>query len=229
MARYSETIAERTTGRHRRSFRFAGRLKGASLLDVGCSSGWFERWAASKGCGRMVAIDLDRRALGSAMEEAPEAAYLGASSLAMPLRNGSFDKVVLWEVLEHLPERSEGAALREINRVLKCGGRLYLSTPNRTFWACALDPAWWLASHRHYSAERLKRLAEDAGFEVERVEYGGGHWELLSMLLLYAFKWVFRMEVPFKAWFEAKREHEFSSMDGWTNIFMRLRKRECAG
>lgn len=227
-ARYGNSMDKRLTGRHRKSFRFVGGVKDIDVLDIGCSYGWFEKWALEGGCKQALAIELDIRALEEARAQAPGAAYMRASSLGVPLSGKSVEKAVLWEVLEHLPENSERAALKEVNRVLKNGGRLYLSTPHSTFWACALDPAWWLVSHRHYSLNKLSAIVRDSGFEIEEVEYGGGLWELISMNLLYIFKWVFGTEVPFKDWFESKRDGEFASARGWTNIFLKLRKVECA-
>ena len=56
-----------------------------------------------------------------------------ASATDLPFEDASFDTVVCWEVLEHLPKTSEQRAFDEIHRVLRPGGTLYLSTPH----ACA--------------------------------------------------------------------------------------------
>lgn len=227
-ARYEDSAGQRLTGRHRKSFRFIEGIEGIKVLDVGCSYGWFEKWALDNGCSQVIAIEPDAMTLREARAEAPGAAYLRASSLKLPLRSASVEKAVLWEVLEHLPKGSEIDALREINRVLKNGGCLYLSTPHKTFWACALDPAWWLVSHRHYSLGELKQYVRKAGFEVAGVDFGGGAWELFSMILLYVFKWCFRRDTPFKDFLESRRDREFASPGGWTNVFLKMRKIECA-
>lgn len=228
-ARYELSARQRLTGRHRKSFRFIESVTGVTVLDIGCSYGWFEKWALGCGPARVIAIEPDAGTLKEARAQAPGAAYLRASSLKLPLRSASVEKAVLWEVLEHLPRGSEVDALKEINRVLKKDGCLYLSTPHKTFWACALDPAWWLLSHRHYSLEELGRAARRAGFEVAEVDFGGGPSELLSMILLYVFKWCFRREVPFKDLLESRRDREFESPGGWTNIFLKVRKKRVRG
>jgi len=46
----------------------------------------------------------------------------------LPIKNESFDAVILAEVIEHLYDAQK--VLREVNRVLRCGGNLYLTTPN---------------------------------------------------------------------------------------------------
>lgn len=75
--------------------------------------------------------------------------------MELPFENESFDTVVCWEVIEHLPENSEHALFVEVNRVLKVGGAFSLSTPHDSLVSKLLDPAWWLMSHRHYSKGSL--------------------------------------------------------------------------
>ncbi len=130
---------------------------------------------------------------------------------------------VMWEVIEHLPRDTEEHAFQEIKRVLRNSGGLYLSTPHRTFFSRVLDPAWWLMRHRHYSLHEIEKISKKTGFKIEKVEHGGGYWELFSMILLYIFKWCFKTEIPLKRWFERKRDEEFLNKHGWTNIFLMLR------
>jgi SAM-dependent methyltransferase len=224
--RFENTIQNRLTGRHKRSLIFVGadNIKNKRILDIGCSYGWFEKWAIENGCNSIVGIEPDEKDFENAQKEVPTAKYLQGSALEIPLDDKSVNVVVMWEVLEHLPKNVEEKAFLEINRVLEERGEFYLSTPHSTFWSCILVPARWLVGHRHYSLKQFKRTAEKTGFEIEKVEYGGGFWELHSMILLYIFKWLFRREIPFKKWFEKKRGVEFLCEDGWTNIFVKLRK-----
>ena len=52
--RFQENIKNRLTGRHKRSFVFVGAdtVKDKNILDIGCSYGWFEKWAIEKKCKR---------------------------------------------------------------------------------------------------------------------------------------------------------------------------------
>ncbi len=224
--KFQTTIDRRLTGRHKKSFLFTGvdNIQNKDILDIGCSFGWFEKWAIENGCKSIIGIEPDGKDLENAQKQVPGAKYIKGSVLALPLHDKSVDIVVMWEVLEHLPKNAEEKTFLEVCRVLTDGGKLCLSIPNCTFWSCILDPAWWLIGHRHYSEERLRKIAVETGFEVEQVAYGGGFWELQSMILLYVFKWLFKREVPFKEWFEEKREAEYQSKAGWTNIFVMLKK-----
>lgn len=80
-----------------------------------------------------------------------------------------FQLVVLWHVLEHLPDLR--GALTEIHRVLTPGGRLVVAVPNfsslQAEWSGAdwfhLDPPRHLF---HIPAVALRQLLESCGFEV---------------------------------------------------------------
>lgn len=222
--RFSDTIENRLTGRHKKSFVFVGHdnIKNKNILDIGCSYGWFEKWALESGCKEIVGIEPDKNNYENGQKEVPAATFVKGSAFEIPLKDKSVDIVVMWEVLEHLPRRLEENVFFEIRRVLKANGELYLSTPNKTVLSCVLDPAWWLVGHRHYSLAQFKKIGRKTGFKIAQVEYGGGFWELNSMILLYLFKWLFRREIPLKSWFDKKRDEEFLSDYGWTNIFIKF-------
>lgn len=228
METFKESINQRLTARHLKCFQFTGEVKNKKILDIGCSFGWFEKFAVENGCKKIIGIDTDVEALLNAKNQIKDkrVKFLKGSALDLSIfEKNHFDKVVLWEVLEHLPKGAEKRVFQEINKVLKFRGMLYLSTPNRTFWSCILDPAWWLIGHRHYSLGQIEKLIKKTGFEVEKVEYGGGFYELVSMILLYIFKWIFKSEIPFKSCLEYKRENEyFDYKKGFATLFIVLRK-----
>lgn len=222
--KYQNDIKQRLTGRHKKSFVFVDNVNDEIILDIGCSYGWFEKWAIENKCKEIIGIEPNENDFKTAKDVIQNAIFKKGSALSVPSENDYFDMVMMWEVLEHLPIKTENKSFREIYRVLKSEGSLFLSTPNRTFWSCVLDPAWWLIGHRHYSIQELKEKLADSGFEITRVEYGGGFYELFSMVLLYIFKWFFKKEMPFKEWFDTNRDREFLEGRGFTNIFIEARK-----
>ncbi|MFQ5495622.1 MAG: class I SAM-dependent methyltransferase, partial [Phycisphaerae bacterium] len=54
-----------------------------------------------------------------------------------PYPDGHFDSIAITEVIEHVPD--EAATLAELDRILKRGGVLVLTTPHRG-WLTFLDP-----------------------------------------------------------------------------------------
>jgi len=222
--KYSNCIDQRLTGRHKKSFRFVNDVTGKVILDIGCSYGWFEKWAIENNCKRIIGIEPNINDFQDNRKTVQNAIFIQGSVLNIPSKDEYFDMVVMWEVLEHLPKNTEIQAFKEIGRVLKSGGSLFLSTPNDTFWSCVLDPAWWIAGHRHYAFSQLNKMVAESGLEIVKVEYGGGFWELFSMIMLYIYKWIFRREMPFKAFFDEKRDEEFVNSKGFTNIFLEVKK-----
>ncbi|HLM27169.1 MAG TPA: methyltransferase domain-containing protein [Thermoleophilaceae bacterium] len=96
---------------------------------------------------------------GSLHEEAKEADLKGSAD-ALPLQDEEFDAVLMTQVLEHLPQPLE--ALQEARRVLRPGGRAYLTVP--LVWELHEQPFdYW-----RFTAAGLGRLLDQAGFiEIE--------------------------------------------------------------
>jgi 2-polyprenyl-6-hydroxyphenyl methylase/3-demethylubiquinone-9 3-methyltransferase len=115
-------------------------LRGARVLDVGCGGGLLSEALAAEGA-RVTAIDLAPDLLRVArlhqLESGLEVDYLQQSveSLAAE-RPASFDAITCMEMLEHVPD--PGSVLQACATLLKPGGRLFVSTLNRTPAAFAL-------------------------------------------------------------------------------------------
>lgn len=110
--------------------------------------------------------------------------YFDLEKQPVPYPDGSFDGVVLTEVIEHLTV-DPMYAMSELNRVLRPGGFLLLTTPNIASWGAIrrlMDyetPYLYgvferrPSSNRHnreYTVREVERLAHAAGFETERLE-----------------------------------------------------------
>lgn len=98
---------------------------GAHVLDLGCGPGRCLEALAQAGL-RAVGGDLSPRMVQAARARHASVTLLSAD--ALPLRSGSFDGVVCTNSFHHYPD--PGAALREIRRVLRPGGRLVLIDPS---------------------------------------------------------------------------------------------------
>ncbi len=146
------------------------------VLDVGCGSGAHALRAAGR-CRLIVGFDYDERQLATGQRLAAEQGVknlrlLEASAeTGLPFADGTFDKVLFLDVLEHLHRRQ--AALREIRRVLNDDGVVFLAAPNReTSWKRRLEAAGLFhysdPDHKiEYSREELETELEEGGFRVE--------------------------------------------------------------
>lgn len=109
-------------------------LKGARVLDVGCGGGLLSEAMARVGAD-VVGIDLAPAVLEVArlhlLESGLKVDYreIGAEALAQAM-GGQFDVVTCLEMLEHVPDPA--SVVRACADLLRPGGRLFVSTLNRT-------------------------------------------------------------------------------------------------
>jgi SAM-dependent methyltransferase len=115
---------------------------------------------------------------------------------SIPLGEASVDVVLLIEVLEHLPEPL--SALKELNRILKKGGYLYVTVPQG--WAEHQVP------HDYYRFTQygLLYLLQKAHFQVKTIEKRGGYFKYI------AFRMWHLLFMPF-----LNRETLVKKMTGW--------------
>ncbi len=144
-------------------------LAGRRLLDIGCGTGWFSAQAHHRGA-RVTSLDLGVPLLQQVRRKAPVHTTVG-DALRLPFRDSCFDLVISSEVVEHTFDPP--GAVREMARVLRPGGFLVLTCPNR-LWL----PVVWLASrlrlrpfHGHEDFPTYRQLeasSRTAGLKVER-------------------------------------------------------------
>ena len=96
--------------------------------------------------------------------------------VSLPFQNATFDVVLSTEVIEHVPHPP--TAVREFARVLKSGGHLVLSTPNRLWQtpvrlASALRIRPYDGLENFLTTGELQTTASDAGLSV--IEHRGIH------------------------------------------------------
>jgi SAM-dependent methyltransferase len=103
--------------------------QGERILEVGPGTGYYTLDVAEwvKPDGRVDILDLQREMLDHTMRRAGEAGLANvtptqADATSMPYEDGTFDAAYLVAVLGEIPDQD--AALRELSRVLKPGGRL---------------------------------------------------------------------------------------------------------
>ena len=161
--------------------------KGESILDVGCGDGYYLHLLSNLGIQnlKLTGTDFDKDGLKSAKRNLKNKKITLVWSDLMtktPFRSNSFDKIVMSEVAEHLPD--DVKCLKEVYRILKPGGTLCLSVPNANY-PLLWDPVnkvlefltgrhiksgfWaglWNMHIRLYKPEQIKNVLQKAGFKV---------------------------------------------------------------
>lgn len=111
-------------------------LVGKRVLEIGCGRGGFSCWLARQGTDRpaeIVAADFSSTAVEmgeryARTEGLANITWETADIQAIGHPEASFDTVISCETIEHVPNPRQAVA--ELSRVLKPGGRLFLTTPN---------------------------------------------------------------------------------------------------
>lgn len=163
-----------------------GSLAGCIVLEFGCNYGATSIVLAALGA-RVVAVDCDRAILPAARENIARygfaeriAVVASAAAADLPFGDAAFDIVVCNSVLEYVDERDRRHVQREIDRVLKPGGRLYVTgTSNRLALREMHSRRWFV----NYLPSRLDALL---GRDLQRgvwpwhVRHGFGDYENLD-------------------------------------------------
>jgi ubiquinone/menaquinone biosynthesis C-methylase UbiE len=168
----------------------AGLPTEADIADVGAGTGTFAiGLAAAAPTAAVVAIDGDPEVLAIARAKQSAAVVEWKQGLAgaLPLGDGSCDRVAMSLLLHHLDAGGKRAALAEAHRVLRPGGRLHIADwgkPQDPLMRASLFTLALFDGIRDHAAGRLPLFIEGAGFtEVrrhDRLRTVAGSLELLS-------------------------------------------------
>ncbi len=148
----------------------------ARVLELGCGTGEFTRRVAPVGA-HLVALDLSAELLAKARAKVGAAArFVRGDAEALPFPDGTFDVVYGCSVLHHLDLE---AALREVRRVLRPGGRLVFSEPNLlnpqvflAFTCGPLKPYFGVsADEKAFTRGAVSRVLRRLGFDRFWVRY----------------------------------------------------------
>jgi len=129
---------------------YFGDLSGKRVLDVGCGKGRFVRVLAERyPRAAFVAFDLAEAMLRSV----PQGLHPCAGSMtALPFPAGAFDCAYATESLEHAVDVE--AAVAEMCRVVKPGGRIVIIDKNAKHWGRLKTPEW----ERWFGRRELEKM-----------------------------------------------------------------------
>jgi ubiquinone/menaquinone biosynthesis C-methylase UbiE len=163
-------------GRRNRVYRqivsLAGVEPGDSVLDVGSSSGYLARKLATAvgPTGHVTGVDPSEAAISYARRRAlPTMTFTTGAAQDLDLPDASFDVVTCTLAIHHIPARKREAALREMYRVTKPGGRLLAADFDPSRRPLPLHPGGQRMRRASATVGPLEELAAAAGYQVDSV------------------------------------------------------------
>lgn len=144
----------------------SGLLSDARVLDLGCGPGLQSTWLAER--YRTVGADISRGQLALARERAPGASFLLADMCSLAFAPQSFEAIVAFYSIIHVPREEHATLFASMHRWLKPGGRLLVVIGSNdweggeTNWLDMGADMWW----SHFDAQTGLDMLRDAGFEI---------------------------------------------------------------
>lgn len=141
--------------------------RGSRILDGAVGLGQLAVRMQSRGY-RVVGIDYSLDAALHVRRTSTVHAVVGDLT-RMPFRERAFDGMTTGETLEHLDD--DAAAVREIGRVLRDGGRVIATVPAlQSLWSASDD---YYEHQRRYSRGQLVALFRSAGLRIAKAKFWG--------------------------------------------------------
>ena len=145
--------------------------QGGAALDLGCGAGVpVTQWLAQRFV--VTGVDVSARQIQLAREQVPEATLIRASMTAVDFPPETFDVVVAFHSIIHVPRTEQPLLVRRIHRWLRPAG-VFLATWTVHAWEGVEQnwegwgaPMWW----SHHDRETNLRMLQEAGFRIESAD-----------------------------------------------------------
>jgi SAM-dependent methyltransferase len=141
---------------------------GADVLDLGCGAGI--PMSATLAAGRsLTGVDISAVQIALARANVPSATFVQADVTTLDFPSGSFDAVVAFYSLTHVPRAEHAALFGRIRTWLRPGG-LFLASLGVEDSPDEIEADWLGVDmfFSHFSARVNRRLIAEAGLIVER-------------------------------------------------------------
>lgn len=135
-----------------KAYHVAEEMVTGDLLEIGCGEGRGVELLAPK-VVTYTAVDKIEEVVQSLSLKFKNSRFIQANIPPLPFEDNSFDSIVSFQVIEHI--KDDNKYLQEINRILKPGGKAYISTPNIKL-TLSRNP-WHI---REYTANELTELCK---------------------------------------------------------------------
>ncbi|TVY11834.1 class I SAM-dependent methyltransferase [Paenibacillus cremeus] len=169
-------------------------VKGARVLDAACGTGYGTKMLDEAGAKEVIGVDISTETIGHA-----KAGYTGRNTqymvgdiLQLPFKDRTFDVIVSFETIEHVPDGS--AWIREASRMLTNNGLFLVSTPNRY----VSNPGVYYQERASYNQFHC--------FEYSIIEFMGELLKSFDILELYGHPTIYDDDSPLVSMVRAARQ-----------------------
>ncbi len=201
---------------------------GRRVLDFGCGTGYGTHRIAPR-CDSITGVDVSREAVTFARERYRAdnldfRAIAPVEDAALPFADGSFDAVLSFQVIEHVPDA--GRYLAEASRVLTDNGLLIVATPDRTTRLLPGQRPWNRYHRVEYAPEELRAVLQPHFSSVDL--YGMGGDEAIIGRELARSRWLKVATLPF-TFPGAPEPWRLLGLDALKRVQARIQRRDHSG
>lgn len=190
---------------HEERYRFAAQfIKDCDVLDIASGTGYGTDHLRKSGAKSVTGVDVSHAAVAECRRLFPDTTYLQGSMVDFDA-GLLYDRIVSFETIEHFDDYKGG--LRNLHRLLKPGGTLILSTPNRPVNSPRLKSLADRPNHRfhvrEFNVEEMRDALAEAGFKDIRIYGQKSRWMLKPRPLYLAYAAIAQTGI-FRGHFSAK-------------------------
>ena len=145
------------------------------ILDAGCGSGYGSEELARAGAKKVYGVDLAADSIDYCQthHSHPNLIFKQGDLTELDFPDNFFDLICAFETIEHIKDYRK--AIAEIYRVLKPGGILIISTPNKAIYSPDTKKPFYPFHYHEFYLEDLKKMLKD--FQIQKIwgQYIKGH------------------------------------------------------
>lgn len=135
------------------------------MLDVGCGEGYGSYLLSN--FAELIAVDHDinLKKVWNKYTKSKKIEFILGEATMLPFRDRSFDYVIAFQVIEHIAD--DKGFVKEVFRILKDGGKFFITTPNRSLRLKPGQKPWFPYHVREYDYSQLNDILQHYFSEVK--------------------------------------------------------------
>ncbi len=155
--------------------------KGAKILDVGCGSGIpVDEYLLEKGF-EVTGIDFSEEQIDLAKSKLPKGKFIVMDMEKMQFENNSFDAIISFYSLFHIPKINHPSLLNKLNRLLIPGGHIMITMGTKEYEGIEEEYEDIKLSWSQWGKGKNLEILRDSGFQIiyEDIHKSGGDEHLI--------------------------------------------------